>query len=236
MTDFTPLEAPITDITGLPLMHPGRPVGRDDMLKTIFAQLQSQEAVLLHGDSGNGKTALAAALATVFIQQGRSVIWLNGRTHPLPALLVQLGRALGVDDVTTTEQPASRVGALSTALTDKRPIVVLDNVEDAYAVQQFIDKAADNIPVMILSDDDLDGSWNKVAVTPLQDTDAVVLFKQKSGIKSNDFDIDIYGITKLVDYQPLSIALAARGMVAAKQTPGDYFKNLKMVTQNSGDS
>ncbi|MEO0597079.1 MAG: tetratricopeptide repeat protein, partial [Chloroflexota bacterium] len=227
---------PITDITGLPLMHPGRPVGRDDMLKTIFAQLQSQEAVLLHGDSGNGKTALAAALATVFIQQGRSVMWLNGRTHPLPALLVQLGRALGVDDVTTTEQPASRVGALSTALTDKRPIVVLDNVEDAYAVQQFIDKAADNIPVMILSDDGLDGSWNKVAVTPLQDTDAVVLFKQKSGIKSNDFDIDIYGITKLVDYQPLSIALAARGMVAAKQTPGDYFKNLKTVTQNSGDS
>lgn len=236
MTDFTPLEAPITDVTGLPLMHPGRPVGRDDMIKTVYAQLQSQEAVLLHGASGNGKTALAAALATIFIQQGRRVIWLNARTHPLPALLVQLGRALGVSDVTTSEQPIARIGALATALTDTRPIVVLDNVEDALAAQQFIDKAADNLPVMILSEDDLSGPWNQIAVTPLQDTDAVVLFKQKSGIKDSTHDIDIYGITKLLDYQPLAIALAARGMVAAKQTPADYFNNLKTVTQNSGDS
>ncbi len=236
MTDFSPLEAPAKDINALPLMHPGRPVGRDAVLKEIYTHLQNKRPVLLHGETGKGKTALAAALAAAFVQQPGGVIWLNARTHPLPALLAQIGRALGVDDVTTSEQPAAHIGAISTALTQQKPFIVLDNVEDALSPQQFINKAADTISLVMISETALEGPWENVAIDALDDTDALILFKQKSGIQGADSDIDIYGITKLLDYTPLPLVIAARGMVAAKQSPDDYFKNLKTINEQSSDA
>jgi tetratricopeptide (TPR) repeat protein len=234
MTEFTPLEAPAKDISGLPLMHPGRPVGRDDLLKDIFSHLQNRRPVLLHGPTGIGKTAVAAALAAAFFQQG--VIWLNEGTSPLAALIVRIARGLKVTEVSRSEQPPSRIGALATALVQAKPLIVLDNVSDAGSVQQFITKAAENMPLLILSDTELEGSWQSIAVPALGDMDAVVLFKQKSGITTADHEIDIYGITKFLAYQPLPLVLAARGMVASKQNPGDYLKNLKLVQQSSNDA
>ncbi|MGJ3237147.1 MAG: tetratricopeptide repeat protein [Anaerolineae bacterium] len=235
MTAFTPLEQPAKDIQSLPLMHPGRPVGRDDILKTIYAHLQNQRPVLLYGDPGIGKTALAAALAAAFVQQAGGVIWLNARTHPLPALLVQVGRALGVEDITTSEEPTAHIGALATALARHKPFIVLDNVEDALAPQQFIRKVADRTALVMISHTELEGPWESVAIGGLADTDALTLFKQKSGIQSPDHDIDIYGLTKLLQYKPLPLVIAARGMVAAKQTPDDYLKNLKTLNEQSND-
>src|SRR5690606_5201785 len=66
--------------------------------------------------------------------------------------------------------------------------------------------------------------------------DALALFKQKSGVQGADSDIDIYGIAKLLDDKPLPLVLAARGMVAAKQSADAYLKNLKMVHEQSGDA
>jgi tetratricopeptide (TPR) repeat protein len=234
MTDFTPLEAPAKDVKGLPLMHPGRPVGRDDLLKEIFTHLQNRRAVNLHGPSGIGKTAVAAALAAAFFQQG--VIWVNEGTSPLAALIVRIARGLKVSDVSRSEQPPSRIGALAAALVQTKPLLILDNVTDAASVEQFISKAAENMPMLIVSDKPLSGSWESVAVPALGDMDAVVLFKQKGGITTSDHEIDIYGITKLLAYQPLPIVLAARGMVASKQSPADYLKNLKLVQQSAGDA
>lgn len=236
MTNFTPHETPAQDVKALPLQHPGRPVGRDDLIKDIYTHLQSGQAVLLHGASGNGKTTLAATLAAAFIKQPGGVLWLASGSHPLPALLVQVGRALGISDITTSEQPAARIGTLATALTQRKPFIVLDNVTDALAPQQFIEKAADNIPLVLISETELEGPWAKISVGPLADADAVNLYKQKSGITDDSHEIDLYGLTKLLGYQPLGIVMAARGMVAAKQKPGDYFNTLKQVTGTVNDA
>lgn len=235
MTDFTALEVPTKNIKDLPLMHPGRPVGRDDLIKTIYGHLQNQRAVLLHGAPGIGKTAVIAAVAAAFVQQPGGVVWLNKGTHPFASLLVRLGRGLGVSDLSSSEQPSAHIGTLATALTQQKPLIVLDNVSDALAPQQLIEKAADNIPVVIISETDLEGPWQSIPVEHLGDMDSVILFKQKSGISDNDHDIDLYGLTKLLQYRPFPLVLAARGMVAAKQSPGEYFKNLKTVIEQAGD-
>lgn len=237
MTDYHAYEVPAKDVSQLPVMHPGRPIGRDDLLKDIFNHLQSRRAVLLYGDAGSGKTALAAALSAAFVQQPGGVLWLSSGTHPFSELLVRVGRGLDLEDVTQSEQPAARVGVVATGITDKKPFIVLDNVVDALAPKQFIDKCADNTPMLLLSETELEGPWESVHVDQLADLDAVVMFKQKAGIKDSDstHDIDIYGITKLMQYQPLAIVLGARAMVAAKQIPADYLKNLKQVSEASGN-
>lgn len=235
MTQFTPHEAPVQDVTHLPLMHPGRPVGRDELLKEIYTQLQERRAVLLYGQSGQGKTALAAALAAAFTQQPGGVLWINRGSHPLASLVVRVSRALGLSDVTNSEQPSARIGALAAALTQKKPFIVLDNVTDALAPTQLIEKAADNLPMLLLSDTELEGPWQKIEVSALADSDSVTLFKQKSGITTDEHDIDIYGLGKLLAYQPFALVMAARGMVAARQRPGEYFDALKHTISATGD-
>jgi tetratricopeptide (TPR) repeat protein len=229
MTNFTALEIPAKNIKDLPLMHPGRPVGRDNLIKEIYTHLQSQRSVLLYGASGNGKTAVVAALAAAFVQQAGGVIWLTTGTDALPSILVRLGRGLAIRDVISSEQPAAHIGAVATALMQQKPLIVLDNVTDALALQQLIEKVADNIPLILISETDLEGPWESIAIEALGDMDSVLLFKQKSGISGNEHDINLYGLTKLLQYKPLALVLAARGMVAAKQTPEIYLKNLKIV-------
>jgi len=234
MSDFIPHEAPAKDVSQLPVMHPGRPVGRDEVLQEIYTHLQARNAVLLHGESGAGKTALAAALAAAFTQQPGGVIWISSGTHPLPSLLVRVGRALGLSHVTTSEQPTALMGSVASALIQKKPFMVFDNVMDAFASQQFITKCAGDLPVMLLCESELEGPWASVPLEPMSDMNAVVLFKQKAGINDNDSDLDIYGIAKLLRYQALPIVIAARGMVAAKQAPGDYLSNLQQVQKAVG--
>lgn len=234
MTDFTPHEAPVTDVNNLPVVNPGRPVGRDEGLRDIYNLLQGRQAVLLYGTAGLGKTALAAALAAAYTNSPGGVIWLDARDGAFASLLVHVGRALNLTEITTKEQPLAHVGAVAAALTQQKPFIVLDNVNDALGVNQFIEKCADNLPVLLLSETELHGKWENVALEALSDMDAVTLFKQKAGINGSNADIDIFGITKLLDYQPLAIVIAARGMVAAKQAPSDYYKNLQQVQSSVG--
>ena len=116
MMSGQPLEAAAKSIQQLPVMHPGRPVGRDEQLKEVYSALASQQAVLLHGPAGSGKTTLAAALAAAYTQQPGGVLWLNDAHGPLAALLVRVGRAYGLSDVTTSEKPAALTGAVAAAL------------------------------------------------------------------------------------------------------------------------
>ena len=77
MAEFTPHEAPAKDIKDLPLMHPGKPAGRDEVLREIYNHLRTGQAVLLYGKSGIGKTALAATLAAAYTQQPGGVLWVD---------------------------------------------------------------------------------------------------------------------------------------------------------------
>lgn len=236
MTEFTPHETPARELTDLPVMHPGRPVGRDDELKVIYTHLRNNQAVLLHGAPGMGKTTLAAALAVPYTQQDNGVIWLNINRAPLAEYLVRIGRAYAITDVITSETPLAMVGMVASALTQYKPFIVIDGEPDAAATAQFVDKCAGNLPLMILSDNALDGPWEQVELNPLADAGAVMLFKQKSGMQGNEHDINIHGIAKLMKYNPFALSIAARAMAASKQPPDAYYRVLQQVVQAaSGD-
>ena len=227
MAQSTPHEAPAKDLTALPLPRPERPVGRDEVLKDVYSAIRINSAVMISGAPGLGKTSLAAALAAAYTQQPGGVLWLHGDTTPLSSLLVRIGRAYGARDISNSDQPSGTAGAVAALLAQNKPLIVLDDITDGLVIQQFLDKCANNLPVLILAENPIQGMWQSVPLTPLDEADAITLFKQKSGLNDTRFDGDIANIAKLLQNRPYPLALAARAMVAAKQTPPDF---LQVVT------
>jgi len=236
MPELTPHEAPITAIADLPLMHPGRPIGRDDLLKTLLGALKQNEAVLLHGASGIGKTTVAVTIASAYAQQpDQSVLWLSINNPPLIELIARIGRAYQDNDISTSQNPLSKVGAVANLLSQHKPLIVLDGNIQADVLTQFTERCGGNIPMLITNATPLNGdNWENHAVSNLSDADAALLFKQKSGIKDNKFDIDVYAIAKALNFEPYSLALAARAMTASKQTPREYDKTLQEIVKSVG--
>lgn len=231
MADCMPLEAPITDIKDLPLMAPGRPVGRDGLLKDIYAHLRESEAVWLFGVSGAGKTMLAAALAAAYTQQEGGVLWLDGDTDRLAGYVARVGRAYEMDEVITAENPAALVARVRQRLAEEQPFIVIDNVSSPQAAEQFIDRCAHDLPVVLTATDEIDGPWNPLEVGALDEGAAITLFKQKAGIDGAQHDASIADLVRLLAYRPLALVIAARAMVAAKATPDTYLGTLKQVVE-----
>lgn len=229
MATYTPHEAPAKAIVDLPVMHPGRPIGRDDVLKVIYGHLRANKAVLIHGASGSGKTTLAAALASAYTQQSGGVLWLTTDSGALAEYLARVGRAYEDEAISASDNPLGMVGAVAALLSQHKPFIVIDGRPDAKATAQFISRCADNLPALILADSHLEGPWEAVEIGKLSDTDAAILLKQKAGITDNSADIDIYGIAKLLGYWPYALAIVARAMAASKQPPADYFKAVQQI-------
>jgi len=239
MTPFTPHEAPATDLTSLPLQHPGRPIGRDAALRDAYNVLQTSSPLLLMGTSGMGKSALAAALAAAYTQKPGGVLWLNAEGRSLTDLLAQVGRAYRAPDITNTDQAAAMLSGTQALLSRHQPLIVLDCVRQASpqasTVLAFVEKAARGLPVMILSETPLEGISQAVTLGPLADVDALTLLQQRAGITNDSQDLHLYGIAKLVGYTPLGLVIAARGLVAAKLPAAEYYKALDTVAKTQKD-
>lgn len=234
MTDFTPHNAPAKELHQLPVMATTRPIGRDDLLKEIYENLRDAGAVLLHGVSGAGKTTIGAALAAAYTQQAGGVLWLDGHLGDFTSLLVQVGRAYALQEVTTSDNPQAHIGIVSATLMQNKPFIVVDNVPNVMTVAPFIDKVTGKLPTLLIAEQAFEGKWARVEVDKLGDIDALTLFKQKAGIADGNQDIAIYGIAKQLGYQAMPLAIAARGMVAAKQDADTYGNTLKEITKTIG--
>ena len=238
MPEIKPHEAPVESISDLPLMHPGRPIGRDDLLKQILGALRQNTPQVLHGPSGIGKTTIAVTIASAYAQQpGQTVLWLSVKNPPLVELMARIGRAYEDSDISTSQNPLAKVGAVASLLAQHKPLLVLDGEIEAAVLSQFIDRCGDGYPILVTTTSAIeDDNWESIEVPKLADTDAALLFKQKSGIKDNNFDIDIYAIAKTVNFEPFALSLAARAMTAAKQAPRQYDATLKELAKNLNDN
>ena len=228
MGELKPLEAPVTAIADLPLRRPGRPFGRDGILKTLLAELQQNRKMALHGASGIGKTTIAATIASVYAQQAnQSVLWLHVHNPPLTELMVRIGRAYQAHDISASQNPPGEADALASLLRQHQPLLVLDGEIQAAVLSPFIERCAADIPVLVTTTEALEGGgWRSRAVGKLADSDAVLLFKQKAGIQDSQFDTIVYSIAERVNFEAYPLALAARSMIISRQSPHDFNETL----------
>ncbi|MEO8607964.1 MAG: tetratricopeptide repeat protein [Chloroflexota bacterium] len=233
MADIPSHESPAHKAQSLPVMLPGKLSGRDTVLAQVYGQLKTNKPILIYGAAGIGKTALAATLASAFTELPGGALWLNVNDSPLEELIVRVGRAYGVDEITSSETPLGMVGAAASTLTSNKPLIVLDGKHNAQATSQFISRCAEGLPVMLVSKDPLDG-WPGLQLEKLETAAAIGLLRQLGGFDANTSDDDLDELTSILDNIPFAIAIAAGTMRLAKQTPADYLTAFEKIPSSAG--
>jgi len=236
MADNISHETIVKDIKALPVMLPGKLVGRDAVLQHVYSELKENNAVLLYGGAGVGKTGLVAALANLYTQQPGGVLWMNVNMPRLEELIVRVGRAYGLDEVVNSESPINVMGAIESILQRNRPLVVIDGKIQSDVASRFVTRCAEEVPVVIINPDLVEGPWTPIEITKLTPDDAAALFKREARLTTSDHDINVFGIIKLIEATPLAVIITARAMVASKQTPDTFIATLKQLSAGGGAS
>lgn len=224
MADWISHEAPAHKATELPVAQPVKLVGREATLAQIYSQLKLNKAVLLHGAAGIGKTAIAATLASAYTELPGGTLWLDSRLTPFAELLVNVGRAYGIAEITGEQNPVSRVGIAVATLTQNKPLIVIDGEIDSSAASEFIMRVADRVPVLMTHDGDaLTGPWMTVELPPLAPDPATAMLRTLApGIETGAGDL----VARL-EYQPFAISVAAGAARLRRQTPAELLVEIR---------
>ncbi len=227
---MTSHEAAAHEASALPIMLPGRLIGREDLLKQVFPRLkEAGETVWLHGPEGVGKTAIAATLASAFAREGGGTLWLNATEDPMAALLVRVGRAYDNPEISNSEDPLGTVGMVTSIITQQKPFIVIDGRPNADAVREFVEKIALGVPVLVTSRTDADGPWTSVATGPLSNEAAAELFAEKAAQEATP---DVSALLNSLDNQPFAVNIVA-GAARVSQLPPARFA--EMLTKTPAD-
>jgi tetratricopeptide (TPR) repeat protein/energy-coupling factor transporter ATP-binding protein EcfA2 len=236
MADRTSYEAAAHQTGALPVTLAGKLIGREPQLAQVYSQLKLNRPVQVYGVPGIGKTALAATLAGAYTELPGGALWLNVNNSSFEELLVRVGRAYGVAEITTSETPAGMVGAVASTLTSSKPLIVLDGQHDAAATTQFVTRCADGLPVLVVSKDRIEGIPTGLELGKLAPEAAATLFRQAAGLDASANAEDIDELVSILDYIPFAIMVAAGTMRAAKQTPADYLAAFEKIPSSAGAS
>ena len=230
MPDSTHHEAPAYEAASLPVMVPPRLVGRDAAISKIYSQLRANQPVLIYGEPGIGKTAIAATMAAAYTEEPGGVLWLNTSDSTMDELLVRIGRAYGVREITNTENPTSMVGAVANTLTRNKPLVVLDGSLGEQVATTFVERCVVNLPVLVVCPTQITEEWPTIHIEALEPASAATLFKQTAGLPEGP-DPDVDRVLQTLRYVPYATVIAASIIRTAKIAPAQY---ANMLTQIPG--
>jgi tetratricopeptide (TPR) repeat protein len=215
------------DLTGpIPVRKAESVIGRETDLKKLTKLLaKEQQALLMNGMGGIGKTTLAAAFATQKREAYQHLAWLtleNGLedallTHPVLATNLQLDLA-GMD---AEQQTALILNALN-ALPGPN-LLVLDNARQQLAASQQKLPHPPGWQVLVTSREKIAG-FTEMPVDFLSETDAIALFERYN----NRYDSEtLCQLVQQVEYHTLTIEILAKASKKHRWTAAQTLAALK---------
>lgn len=237
MAEHQALEAPVTSVAALPLRRLGRPIGRDDLLRSLLLRLRQRQQLVLHGASGSGKTTVAATLANVYLQQHSiPVLWLNVDHPPLVELVVRVARACGENDIANAVNPLNKMARVKALLDERQPLLVLDGEIEPSALAPFVKRCIGAAPLVVTSAAPLaQGDWRNQPIGNLTESDALRLFKQKAGMTNGEGDDDVLALAAQLKFAAFPLALSARRMIIAQQSPAEFGSTVAAALESHED-
>ena len=164
----------------------GRPlqglVGRQADLDALHAALKANPAVLLHGQPGVGRTALANALAASHAEHPGGVLWLEGHDETLLSLANRVARAYGTPPALPGADPAASFAQARALLEEQRPFIVLDGQVRLDVAREFAEVCAPGLPLVIVASRPASGPWTPFEVAGLErETGRTLLVRLAAG-------------------------------------------------------
>ena len=218
MADFSSHEAPAHKAQSLPVMLPGKLSGRDIVLAQVYGQLKANKPILIYGAAGIGKTALAATLASAYTELPGGALWLNVHDSPLEELIVRVGRAYGIDEITNSENPLGMVGRGSQHPHQQQAADRAGRQTQCPGHQPVHQplrrRAAGDAGVQRPA-----GRLAGIAAGKLEDAAAIAMLRQLGGFDASTSDDDLDELVSILDYIPFAIAIAAGTMRLRETNP-----------------
>lgn len=131
--------------------QPTRLVGRETLLREARSLLEDHARVLLQGFGGMGKTALAAAIAAAWLDDGRgTVLWLRTGTESADTIFEALARPFEAQPTIASATGNSKLKAVRSMLGESGvTLLVLDDVWNGAALAQVIKAVPRNLGVLV---------------------------------------------------------------------------------------
>jgi tetratricopeptide (TPR) repeat protein/energy-coupling factor transporter ATP-binding protein EcfA2 len=193
------------------------------LLAKIYSDLKNDDAVLLYGAAGVGKTALAATLASAYSELPGGVVWLQVDGASLAELIVRVARAYGRSDIANSADPVSLSEDVRDLLSEEKPLLVLDGAPAPQATADFIARCADENPVLITSDEPMEGDWATIELPPLDADQSNALLRHLAGIDDGAPSMDL---AIALGGSPFALSVAAGAIKANKQSPADFHASI----------
>jgi predicted ATPase/class 3 adenylate cyclase len=192
---------PLKTISNTNLPRPASSfVGRERETAEVAELVRERRLVTLSGAGGSGKTRLSIEAAAELVGEFKAgVFWVGLAALRDPALVTEtIGQTLGVKD------------GLADHIGERELLLVLDNLEqvvDAASKLAGLVEACPNLHLLVTSREILRVRGEvEYAVEPLAEPDAVILFRERSGLEPDEA---IAELCSRLDNLPLAVELAA---------------------------
>lgn len=204
---------------------PARLVGRATLVERVRALLDDGANVLLQGFGGMGKSAIAATIATDWLDDDKgNVLWLRAGSENAETLAEALARPFDDYQAVANASGDEKFRALRRLLTESSvTLLVLDNVWDGAALSQILKATPRKLPVLV-------SARQRYALDHILDVgrllpdDALALLNFHAGHEYDDSAVN--EICRQLGYHAFALEVAGKTLKVDQIRPGELLTRI----------
>ncbi len=201
-------------------------VGRAQLLEDLHTKLKNSDRILLHGFGGTGKTSVAAAAATHWLETHSSIIWLQAGHSNADALFDAIARAL--ESQQELAQSSNKSEFLRKQLIESNiTLIVLDDLWNSYALEHFT-KALPHHLALLVTARERHPKLKRIDVNKLKRPDALKLISYHAKLElSKKQSKELKNLCALLDDHPFTLRIAGVTLATQDISPKELYKQIK---------